>query len=72
MKLSTSGTIKIDGYNCLFTQEGQWSISRHGTPLGFVDTLGEVQTFITRNLESIRARLRRAQEEAAERNAENS
>lgn len=72
MNLSTSGTVKIDGYHCLFTQDGQWMISRHGTPLGYVDTLAEVKAFIASNLERIRTRLRRANEEAAARLAENS
>lgn len=71
MQLKSSGTININGYNCIFTQEGQWSISRHGVPIGFVDTLAEVEAYTERNLENIRARLRRHQEEAAERAEEN-
>jgi hypothetical protein len=66
MKLKSSGTVKINGYNCIFTQDGQWAISRHGVPIGFVDTLAEVSTFTERNLEKIRVRLRRYQEQAAE------
>lgn len=67
MNLSTSGSVRISGHNCLFTQDGQWMISRHGVPIGYVDTLAEVDAFITANLEKVRARLRRAVEGATER-----
>lgn len=66
MQLKSSGTINVNGYNCIFTQNGQWAISRHGVPVGFVDTLAEVETYVARNLENIRARIRRNQEQAAE------
>ena len=67
MNMSISGSVKIDGHNCIFTQDGQWAISRLGVILGYVDTLAEIETFIAANLEEVRARLRRAQDEAAKR-----
>jgi len=67
MKMKESGTVNVNGYSCMFTQDGQWAISRHGTPIGYVATLSEVETYVARNLESIRARLQRAIEQAAER-----
>jgi hypothetical protein len=72
MQLKSSGIVNINGYHCLFTQNGEWSISRHGVAIGFVDSLAEVEGFIASNLEKIRTRLRRAQDEAAERNGESS
>lgn len=68
MQLKASGIVNINGYHCLFTQEGQWSVSRNGTLIGFVSTLAEVEGFIASNLEKIRQRLRRAQDEADARN----
>ena len=67
MKMKESGTVNVNGYSCIFTQDGQWAISRHGTLLGYVATLSEVDVYIARNLERVRARLARANEEAAER-----
>jgi hypothetical protein len=67
MKMKESGAVNVNGYSCMFTQDGQWAISRHGTPIGYVATLSEVESYTTRNLENIRKRLQRANEEAAER-----
>ena len=70
MQLTRSGTVKIDGHNARFTNEGKWLVSRHETFIGEVDTLEEVSGLIARHLERVRARLARAQERHRERQAE--
>ena len=64
MILKSGGTIVIDGCNVLRTAGDQWYVSRNGTMVGEVDTLGEVEGLIARRKEEVRARLLRLASEA--------
>lgn len=70
MKLTQSGTIKVDGYSARRTDEGDWHVSRFETSLGYVDSVDEIQGLITRHKEKVRARLAMAQEKAGRSKAE--
>lgn len=70
MKLTQTGTIKVDGYSVRRTKEGDWHVSRFETSLGYVDSLDEVDGLIARHKEKVRARLAMAQRKAEERKAE--
>lgn len=62
MQLRESGSIRHEGHNIRFTADSKWMVSRNEKVLGYVDTLGEVDALISRHLDKVRARLRRAQE----------
>lgn len=61
--------IENNTYHCIFTRDGRWSISRHGEPIGEVDTLVEVDAFVERSMKDLRNRLRRMQDEIAANNS---
>lgn len=70
MKLTTSGTIKVDGHLVRFTDDGQWMVSRNETIIGYVDSLAEVSPLIETHLGNVRAKLADVERRAAERKAE--
>ncbi len=67
MKLTATGTIKVEGYSVRRTTEGDWHVSRFETSIGYVDSLAEVDSLIARHKEKVRARLEMAQRKAEER-----
>lgn len=70
MELTTTGAIRIDGHLARFTDDGKWMVSRHGTVLGYVDSVGEISPLIEKERERVRARLALVQRKAEERKAE--
>jgi hypothetical protein len=66
MQLRASGTIKHAGHNIRFTADAKWMVSKNEKVIGYVDTLGEVDGLISRQLEKVRARLRLAQDRIAQ------
>ena len=67
MKLTTSGTIKIDGHLVRFTDDGQWMVSRNETVIGYADSLAEVETLIATHRDRVRAKLADVERRAADR-----
>jgi hypothetical protein len=70
MKLTSAGTIKVEGHNVNYTEMGQWAVSFRGTFVGYADTLDEVCPLIEARREAVRARLAAVEAKAQERKAQ--
>lgn len=57
MELTRHGMIAHGDYNLKFTQDGTWMVSRHGTVIGYADTLDTVPALIESAREAVRKRL---------------
>jgi len=63
MRLSTTGSVIVDGFHATFTADGKWLVSRRGKSIGSVDMLDEAPALIARHRERVRERLARVEEE---------